>query len=174
MKAFLLVLFGLALANLLPTIPAGAADFSATLADVSWNGETVPEGQQCQRFGGKPRSPRLALSGIPEGANAIVLEFSDRSYPPMDNGGHGIFGFEIEPGAGSVTVPSVPGHTLGLPSRFFLVREHQAPSWDTAGAYLAPCSGGGGNAYYVTVKAVNREGEDLDELASIVVELGTY
>lgn len=168
------VILGLALATLALAPAAGGATFEAAFADPAWNGKKAPDGQQCQKFGGKGVSPELEVGGIPEGANAIVLEFSDRSYAPMDNGGHGMFGFEIEPRAGAVTVPSVPGHTFDLPPGFFLVREQQAPSWDQAGAYLPPCSGGRGNAYYVTVKAVHRQGEEIHELASVVLEMGTY
>ena len=154
--------------------PAAAADLELRFLDEAWNGETVPEGQQCQKFGGEAVSPPLHVGGIPERANALIVEFSDRDFPPMDNGGHGKFGLEIEPGAGSVEVGSVPGHTSDLPEGFFVVEEHQAPAWDKAGAYLPPCSGGRGNSYYLTVKAVHREGGETRELASGTLEMGKY
>ena len=154
--------------------PAAAADLDLRFLDEAWNGETVPEGQQCQKFGGEAVSPALHVGGIPEQANALIVEFSDRDFPPMDNGGHGKFGLEIEPGAGSVEVGSVPGHTSDLPDGFFVVEEHKAPTWDKAGAYLPPCSGGRGNSYYLTVRAVHREGSETHELASGTLEMGKY
>ena len=149
-------------------------ELTATFADPAWNGDKVPEGQQCQKFGGTGGSPALELAGVPGNANAIVLEFSDRSYQPMDNGGHGKLGFEIEPGEGKVSVPSAPAHTTVLPAGFFTVEEHQAPNWDKAGTYLPPCSGGRGNEYYVTIKAVHREGDEHHLLAETKLEMGKY
>lgn len=150
------------------------AALEAKLADPAWDGVKVPEGQQCQKFGGQGKSPALAVSGIPSGASHLVLEFSDRSYKPMDNGGHGKVAFAIESGATTVTVPPVPGHTMELPAGFSVVEAQKAPTWDKAGAYLPPCSGGRGNSYYVTVKAVHKQGEETHDLGSAVVELGKY
>jgi len=134
----------------------------------------VPPGHQCQKFGGTFGSPALRVNGIPERADALVLEFSDRSYAPMDNGGHGKLGFEIAAGSTAVEVPSAPPHTAALPDGFWTVAEHGAPGWDKPGAYLPPCSGGRGNAYYVTVKAIARDGEAVTELAQTTLEMGTY
>lgn len=160
----------------LSTQSAFAADggLEVRFADDAWDGRTVPDGHQCGKFGGSAGSPALRVSGIPAAANALVLEFSDRSYAPMDDGGHGKLGFEIAPGTDAVTVPSAPPHTTDLPPGFWTVAEHGAPGWDTAGAYLPPCSGGKGNAYYVTVKAVERDGSALAELGRAVLEMGTY
>jgi len=151
-----------------------AADLELRFVDDAWNGEAVPEGSQCQKFGGEARSPAVHVAGIPEQANALIFEYSDRDFPPMDNGGHGKYGFAIEPGASSVDVGSVPGHTSDLPAGFFVVKEHKAPGWDLPGAYLPPCSGGRGNSYYLTVKAVHREGGETHELASGTLEMGKY
>lgn len=151
-----------------------AADFAAEFADPVWDGVTVPAGHQCQKFGGKHGSPALRVSGLPARANALILEFSDRSYAPMDNGGHGKLGYTIDPGTDEVTVPSAPPHTKDLPAGFWTVAEHGAPKWDKPGAYLPPCSGGKGNAYYVTVRAVVREGDEMKDLAQTVVEMGKY
>jgi len=151
-----------------------AADLELRFLDDAWNGEAVPEGSQCQKFGGEARSPAVHVAGIPEQANALIFEYSDRDFPPMDNGGHGKYGFEIEAGATSVDVGPVPGHTTDLPAGFFVVEEHKAPGWDLPGAYLPPCSGGRGNSYYLTVKAVHREGDESHELASGTLELGKY
>ncbi len=92
--------------------PLGALE--AKLADPAWDGVKVPEGQQCQKFGGQGKSPALAVSGIPSGVSHL------------------------------------------------------------AGAYLPPCSGGRGNSYYVTVKAVHKQGDETHELGSAVVEMGKY
>jgi len=153
---------------------AVASGLEAEFVDPVWNGVTVPPGHQCQKFGGTFGSPALRVNGIPERADALVLEFSDRSYAPMDNGGHGKLGFEIAAGSTAVEVPSAPPHTAALPDGFWTVAEHGAPGWDKPGAYLPPCSGGRGNAYYVTVKAIARDGEAVTELAQTTLEMGTY
>ena len=156
----------------------GTGDLHVSFADPDWDGKIVPTGQQCQKFGGNnPHSPRLTVKNIPNGANALIMEYSDRSYAPMDNGGHGRIGFIIAAGVSEVTVPSVPGHSYELPKGFFLVKEHLAPKWDKAGAYMPPCSGGRGNSYYVTVKAVQRKSEDDLKgtvLAVGILEMGRY
>lgn len=162
-----LVVPGLALAA---GIPAHAADFSAALADPAWDGQAVPAGQQCLKFKGRGSTPALAVKGIPAGTTRLVMEFSDRSFAMMDHGGHGKVGFDVAPGTTAVSIPSAPGQTLDLPAGFVVVAPHRAPTWDQAGAYLPPCSGGKGNAYYVTVKAV----AGAKELASTVVEMGKY
>lgn len=160
-------------ALLMPAVVA-AAEFDAAFVDPAWDGTTVPQGYQCQKFGGTQGSPAVRVSGIPARANALLLEFSDRSYAPMDHGGHGRIGFRIEPGSNAVQVPSVPPHTLELPAGFWTVAAHGAPKWDKPGAYLPPCSGGRGNAYYLTVKAVVRDGETLEELSQTTLEMGKY
>ena len=164
----------LASTTLLALLVSPLAALEVELADPSWDGVKVPDGQQCQKFGGQGESPALAVSGIPSGASHLVLEFSDRSYPPMDKGGHGKVAYAIEAGATAVTVPPVPGHTMELPPGFTLVEAQQAPQWDKAGAYLPPCSGGRGNEYYVTVKAIHQMGDETHELASASVEMGKY
>ena len=95
----------------------------------------------------------------------------------MDNGGHGKIGYTIAPGTVEATVPSVPGHTFSLPEGFFLVAAQTNPSWDKAGAYLPPCSGGRGNYYYVTIKAVLQSPDKSQKtrvLATTKLELGRY
>jgi hypothetical protein len=157
---------------------AMTSGFKVAFADAKWDGKTVPKGQQCKRFDGKdPSTPVLIVADIPVEANAIVMEYSDRSYPPMDNGGHGKIGYRISPGTQEVTIPSVPGHSFDLPDKFFIIAPHQAPGWDEPGAYMPPCSGGNKNEYYVTVKAVVLAQSDIEsfkELASVVLEMGKY
>ena len=101
----------------------------------------------------------------------------DRSYQPMDKGGHGELGFKIAKSAKSVIVPEVLGHQYKLPQGMFLIREHQAPSWNTAGACMPPCSGGRGNEYYVTVRAMVWDfanPKKSGQLAWAVLEMGAY
>lgn len=154
------------------------ARLQVSFVDPAWDGKTVPVGQQCLRFGGEtPSTPRLMVRGIPPEANAIIMEYSDRSYAPMDDGGHGMIGYRIPEGTKEVVVPSVPGHSFDMPEGFFVVSPHRVPGWATAGAYLPPCSGGRGNHYSVTVKAVHQPSAgstDFTVLGQASLELGTY
>jgi hypothetical protein len=149
-----------------------------SFVDSIWDGKKVPKGQQCKRFGGKnPETPRLMIKNIPPGTNAIIMEFSDESYPPMDDGGHGKIGYRIPENTKEIIIPSVLGHSFKLPEGFFIVSPHQAPDWDQAGAYMPPCSGGRGNSYYVTVKAVyqsSNEDMEFKLMGQAVLQLGTY
>ena len=155
-----------------------SAKLEVSFVDSMWDGKAVPTGQQCQRFGGSnPSTPRLMIQGIPPGTNAIIMEYSDRSYSPMDDGGHGKIGYRITGNTNEIIIPSVPGHSFDLPEGFFIVSPHQAPGWDKAGAYMPPCSGGRGNSYYVTVKAVYQSSSEKKEfklLGQAVLELGNY
>lgn len=156
---------------------AEATGLQAQLSSPDWNGRSIPAGQQCHRFGGHGATPRVAVSGIPAGTQALMLAFSDRDYKPMDNGGHGVIGYLIPPGRhGVVTVPSVRGHTFDLPAGFFVVRAHANPTYDIAGAYMPPCSGGKGHMYYVTVEAVTLDGagHPAKLLGKTVVDIGRY
>lgn len=158
--------------------PTPVLTLNLTFADSEWDGKTIPDGQQCQRQGGEnPSTPRIQVNNIPEEADAIILEFSDRNYGPMDDGGHGKIGYKISEGTKEVVIPSVLGHSFDLPEGFFLVQEHKASSYDTAGAYMPPCSGGIGNSYYVTVKAIREMSEEdktFTLLAQGILELGKY
>lgn len=169
-----LLLSGCAAGKYKPVAQLSSLDVS--LADALWDGKTVPKGQQCNRFSGQGQTPVVQVKNIPAEANAVILEFSDRDASHMDNGGHGMIGYKIEKNIGEVLVPSVKGHTFDLPQGFFLVSAHNNPSWDTAGAYMPPCSGGRGNRYYVTVKAVYDapEGQESKLLAKGQTNLGSY
>ncbi len=145
--------------------------------DPAWDGKSIPEGQQCRKYGGKGATPPLAVSDIPGEANAIIMEYGDHDWPPMDGGGHGIIGFKIAPGTKEANIPPVAGHSYDLPKGFFLVAEHLGPAWDKAGAYMPPCSGGRGNEYYVVVKAVRlaKPGDKSGKVLAIKeLEIGAY
>ena len=67
-------------------------------------------------------------------------------------------------------MPSVPGHTFDLPPSFKIIEAHRGPGWDKAGAYMPPCSGGKGHAYYLTVKSISND----KVTAETQIELGKY
>ena len=53
-------------------IVAASDGFTAVLADDRWDGNNLPPGEQCLRFGGKNASaPALAINGIPQEANVL-------------------------------------------------------------------------------------------------------
>jgi len=171
MKYFAIV--GLSL--LTSAVYADNNQFSAQLTNPAWNGKTVPTGQQCHKFGGHGATPQIAVNSIPAGTNAIVMEYSDRTYQPMDNGGHGKFGYRLQSNVSSVKIPSLAGHSFEMDEGFFLLEAQRAPSWDKAGAYLPPCSGGKGNEYYVTLKAVKELNGGIQAiLGETVLDLGKY
>lgn len=68
------------------------ARLEVVFADAAWDGKTVPAGQRCRWAGGNGATPPLRVTHIPAGANALLVEFSDRSYVLMDHGGHGVIG----------------------------------------------------------------------------------
>ncbi|MFH1981448.1 MAG: hypothetical protein ABIL58_06375 [Pseudomonadota bacterium] len=153
------------------------ADLKVTLADASWDGRSIPAGQQCLRDGGHGATPAINVANIPPQSTQLLIEFSDKSFIPMDNGGHGIIGYHLKPGTTEVTLPSIPGHTFDLPEPFFVVSAHRRAAWDIPGAYLPPCSGGKGNYYYVTIKALYAP-DRLEQMPEMLgrgkINLGRY
>ena len=146
-------------------------------ADSKWDGHKIPYNQQCLRDGGKGSTPTLTVRNIPSGANALIFEYSDATYAPMNYGGHGKIGYNIAPGTAEATVPPVLGNTSTVPEGFFIVAPHSNPSWDKSGAYLPPCSGGRGNSYYVTVKAIALSQDKTKKppvLGTAKLNLGNY
>jgi hypothetical protein len=148
---------------------ADAADFTVEFADEAWNGETIPEGQQCAEHGGAGVTPTLDVAGIPEGTTDIVVTFSDETNESMASGGHGVISYAVEAGETTMALPSVPAETEeGLPEGVSVA----APNKRDAGVgYLPPCSGGSGNMYSAEVTAIDHTGA---ELASASLQLGTY
>ncbi|MEL0628969.1 hypothetical protein [Psychromonas aquatilis] len=150
---------------------AYAAELDVVLADSAWDGKTIPEGQQCQKFGGvDPATPALKISDIPAGTDSIILSYSDRDSERMNNGGHGSMLYRIDDASTVVDIPPVAGHSYELPENFTMLEEHRGANWDKAGAYMPPCSGAKGHAYYLTVKAM--DGDNVT--ASSMIELGKY
>ena len=150
---------------------AYASAIEVKLADAAWDGVKIPTGQQCQKFGGNhPATPKLNVSGIPEGSDLIVLEYSDRDSKKMNNGGHGRMSFAIDATVTNVEIPTVAGHSFQLPESFTMIEKHRGAGWDKEGAYMPPCSGGKGHAYYVTVKTM--KGKMVT--AQTVLEMGKF
>ena len=141
-----------------------------------WDGATIPPGQHCRKFGGEGATPPLAVRGIPEGANAVVVAFNDESYQPLSyDGGHGKVGFWTS--GGEASLPAVPGNTASLPEGTFLEAKNRATGdWASPG-YLPPCSGGQGNLYSAVVEAGHKDeaaGGTFKPLAIGRIVLGRY
>lgn len=149
----------------------GQDTLTITFADSAWNGETVPPDQHCPLQGGHGATPALEVSGLPEGTTSVTVAFNDETYQPMNDGGHGVIGFDVTPTDGKATLPSVPGNTADLPAGAHVVRASRAPGEYASPGYLPPCSGGQGNTYSATVTALDSSGA---ELASGKITLGKY
>lgn len=153
----------------------GLVPLKVSFADASWDGKSVPSGQECSRYGGHGATPALVVSNIPAGANAIIVSFNDASYQPLStDGGHGKIGFWID-GGGTKTLPSVPGGSDAMPEGAFVEAKNRARG-NTPG-YLPPCSGGRGNSYFADVMAVYKaknESEPSKLLGEGRIELGKY
>ncbi len=155
---------------------ANVSRLDVSFVDSQWNGNIIPSGQNCKHFGGNGSTPQLQVNNIPSSANAVIVEFSDETYTPMDNGGHGKIGIWTN-GKTSITIPSVAGETKSVPDNMFIEAEHQGTHRGQAGAYLPPCSGGKGNTYYADVKAVYKAKSDKEEsklLGKGKIILGKY
>ncbi len=129
-------------------------DLKISFTDTTWNGKTIPAGQQCPAFGGKGATPGLSIGNIPAKANALILAFNNMSELSLDNGGQGRIGYRFTQGTQTITLPPVPGNTFDLPEPFFVIAAHRKPFQSKPGAYLPPCSGGKGDYYYLIVKAI--------------------
>ncbi len=151
---------------------AANAPLTAKFADAKWNGEKLPAGQQCKKDKGAGMTPPIEVMGLPAGTTAVVLAFNDETYQPMNNGGHGQVRFAVAKGAKSVKLAPAPGETDDLPAGVTKEKGHIASAFSgTGGAYLPPCSGGQGNSYTVTVKAM---GEGSAVLGETKLALGKY
>ena len=154
-----------------------AADLEVSFTDPAWDGKKIPAGQQCTKFGGTGATPALQVGNIPDGANAIIVEFNDRDYQPLSwNGGHGKIGFWISEGSNSALLPSVPGEAKELPEGSFVEKRNRATGDYARPGYLPPCSGGRGHSYFAEVKAVKKiEGEKKPKvLGKAKIKLGRY
>lgn len=153
-------------------VPALAQDaLSLKFTDPAWDGKTVPEGQHCPLQGGLGATPPIEVSGLPAGTATVTVAFNDESYPPMNNGGHGVIGFDVTPQNGAAQLPSVPGNSADLPAGAHVVTAARGTGDYASAGYLPPCSGGNGNLYSATVTALDASGK---ELATGKIDLGHY
>lgn len=128
---------------------------NANFVDSKWNGQMIPSNEVCGRYNSvKAMTPKLLITNLPSNTNKIILSFSDETFTPMSNGGHGIISYEVKEGTTKVEIPSVQSETFDLPKNIKSVKSH-ASTRNTNGAYLAPCSGGKGNTYSVTIEAIH-------------------
>jgi len=154
------------------------SQLEVSFTDNKWDGKTVPKDEVCRRGGANGSSPELQVSGIPQGANAVVVEFNDRSYAPMStNGGHGAIWVTVNKQS-SITIPSVPTESFDIPEGVNVEHNHRGSgNGISPGVYIAPCSRGNGNFYFADIKAVykaSKEGEESLLLGSGRIELGKY
>lgn len=151
----------------------GLATLEVSFTDPEWNGRTVPKSGICQPMNGKGDTPPLRIAGIPAEANALIIEYSDRTFGPMNNGGHGILRYSITPGEAEVTLPATPGMTDQLPEGV-VIEKHNLGARNPAPGYRGPCSGGRGNLYEGVVKAVNKSDTETRILGEGKFRLGFY
>lgn len=162
------MIFAAALASIALTSPAFAEMKAELLAP--WGGKNIPKGQQCVLHGGNGATPPMKVSGIPAGASMIIVEYDDKSYPPLSSkGGHGTLGYPVK--GASATLPSVPGMTDKLSGGVQVVRKARSSGEYASKGYLPPCSGGRGNKYTATLKAVDAGGKVLDKT---MITIGRY
>lgn len=147
------------------------APLTLRLADPAWDGVTIPEGQQCALQGGSGTTPAIEVSGLPEGTTTVDVAFSDETYQPMNDGGHGVIAFAVTPVGGTATLPSVPGGTADLPEGASVATPSRGTGEYASPGYLPPCSGGAGNTYSATVSALDGASK---ELATGKIEIGKY
>lgn len=154
------------------TFPALAqSPLTVAFADSAWTGDKVPTGQHCALQGGSGATPALTVSGIPDGTSQITVAFNDETYQPMNDGGHGVIGFDVAATGGEATLPSVPGNSAELPSGAHVVTAARGTGDYASPGYLPPCSGGNGNTYSATLNALDSSGTVL---ASGKITLGKY
>ncbi|MCF3593439.1 hypothetical protein LZG00_05450 [Rhodobacteraceae bacterium LMO-12] len=148
---------------------AAAADMSISLL-APWDGKSVPKGQQCTLHGGNGATPPMKVTGLPAGTVAILVEYDDKSYRPLSkNGGHGSL---IYPAKGNAAnLPAVPGLSGKLPHGVKVHKPARGTGKYASKGYLPPCSGGKGNKYTATLKAISANGKTLEKKT---VSIGRY
>jgi hypothetical protein len=152
---------------------ARASGFTARLADVDWDGKTIPKEHICKLAGAlNPMSPRIVVDNIPAGTTKIVVAFNDESYAKLaKDGGHGKISVAVPKDAKSVVVPSVPSESELVPPGVTVEAKHRST---TPGFYLAPCSRGQGHVYAAEIIALKRGWFGSSELDRIRLMIGTY
>ena len=159
-------------------VTAKLPELHVRFADPIWGGETLPDGMWCDRYeGSRAMSPPLFVSGIPVGANAIIVEFNDENVFFLDDGGgHGAIGYWIN-NAPEVMLDAVPPGIYDIGPVAFVEHDPLIPFGLMGGGYLPPCSGGRGNLYTADVLAVFKSKSDSGRnrlLAKGSITLGRY
>jgi len=135
-----------------------------------WDGKRVPAGQNCTLDGGNGSTPPMKITGLPGGTVLIVVEYNDKSYPPLSSrGGHGTIGYPVS--GSSAKLPAVPGLTANLPGGVRVIKRARGTGRYASKGYLPPCSGGRGNRYSATVKAISQAGKVLEKAT---ISIGRY
>ena len=159
------------------SIGADLPGMVVSIADATWNGRQIPKSGICSNDGGNDRGPALFVRDIPDGANAIIVQFNDLDHPSLDrNGGLGSIGLWLE-GASEALFPPVTGYSVDMPRRVFIERGALTRGRTASQGYLAPCSGGHGHRYAAEVLAVYKAtaaGEINRVLARQPLMLGRY
>ncbi|MGD9639355.1 MAG: hypothetical protein AB7U85_09915 [Alphaproteobacteria bacterium] len=142
-----------------------------------WNGTKIPGAQVCQRDGGNGATPPLVINKIPQGTNAIIVEFNDLDNIYLSHGGgNGKIGY-YHNGSTTAWLLPVQGETTELPPYAFIEQLHRGRS-ARGTAYLPPCSSGNNHLYVADVVAVHRsgefEGQRTEVLARGNIVLGRY
>ena len=146
-----------------------ALAMEATL-NAPWNGKTVPKGQQCRLHGGDPVTPPITVSGLPAGTAFIIGEFNDRDFGPLSSrGGHGTISWPVK--GTKATLGPMPENATKRKGGVQVMKPARSSGQYASKGYLAPCSGGRGNRYFVDLKAVDAGGKVL---AKVRVEMGRY
>lgn len=135
-----------------------------------WDGKRVPAGQNCTLDGGNGATPPMEITGLPSGTVTLIIEYNDKSYAPLSSGGgHGTIGYPVS--GSRANLPAVPGLTARLPGGIQVVKPARGTGRYASKGYLPPCSGGRGNSYSATIKAVSAAGKLLEK---ITIRLGKY
>lgn len=160
----------LSLSGCVNNMASKTADMNVNFADAKWDGIIVPKNEVCKWAGGDGSTPALKVTNLPSGTSKVLVLFSDFTYKPMDNGGHGQIGINVS-NESNIMIPSIKGETKAMPANMFINKEHKGLKRGQAGAYLPPCSGGKGNSYYATVKALDSNDEVLK---SMDIQMGKF
>ena len=140
-----------------------ASDIDVSFSDEKWNGKIVPIDEVCSDYNVEAGStPALFIDNLPDNSYKVILQFNDKTFTKMDDGGHGILSYKINEGSLNVEIPPQIGETFELEDGFEVVTAHTGTRFNKkAGAYLAPCSGGKGNTYTVDISIVDQENNIL-------------
>lgn len=134
-----------------------AADLKVDFLDKKWDGVNIPRDEVCSNYNIEAGStPSLRISNIPSNGSKIIFTYNDKTFKQMDNGGHGIISYDIPKNSTTIEIPSLIGESFELKDGFKIVQAHTGIRFNkTAGAYLAPCSGGKNNTYSVNINIVD-------------------